>query len=342
VRLEILDAPVEAEGWVGAVLCRDILDGDGHALVAKGRRLSEADAAAVAASADELHLLWLDPGDVDEDSAAVRLADAIAGSGVNVQRPVESQVRLTASRRGLARLDTAALVTLNSLEGITVFTVPDGMPAERGATLAGVKITPLAIPEAVIAEAERLAAMGKLGGHPLSVQSFVPLRLAAVVRQRISDDARRRFEDSLRARAAWFGGSVASVEYPSGRVAAVDAVRRAAEVADLVLVVGVASVDPLESTWTDLIAAGASVIRRGLPVHPGSSYWLVKLGAVPVIGVASCGMLSRRSALDLLLLRCFAGDALDRAFLAGLGEGGLLGPDQAWRIPNYGGRRGEQ
>jgi hypothetical protein len=94
-------------------------------------------------------------------------------------------------------------------------------------------------------------------------------------------------------------------------------------------------VDPLEGTWLDLIDAGASVVRRGLPVHPGSSYWLVTLGDVPVIGVGSCGMFSRRSALDLLLIRCFAGGTLDRGFLAGLGHGGLLQAEQGWQIPAY-------
>ena len=45
-----------------------------------------------------------------------------------------------------------------------------------------------------------------------------------------------------------------------------------------------------------------------------------------MIGVASCGMFSRRTALDLLLTRLFAGEALDLGYLAGLGHGGLLAP----------------
>jgi hypothetical protein len=54
-----------------------------------------------------------------------------------------------------------------------------------------------------------------------------------------------------------------------------------------------------------------------------------------VIGLASCGMFSRRTALDLLLTRCFAGEGLDPRFLAGLGHGGLLAPEMAWRFPRY-------
>jgi hypothetical protein len=77
-----------------------------------------------------------------------------AGRGADIHRPVEYQVRLSATWRGLAQVDAAALATVNALEGITIFTVSDGTPVERGSTLAGVKITPLAIPGGVLKEAE--------------------------------------------------------------------------------------------------------------------------------------------------------------------------------------------
>ncbi len=339
MRLEILDgADISSGRWLGAVLCRDVLGPNRRPLLLKGRRLQAGDASLLAgAEGEELHLLWPEPGEVDEDAAAVRLARAVAGPGVEVHPPVESQVRLSAAGRGLARVDAATLAQLNAIEGITVFTVPDGIPVDRGRSLAGVKITPLVIGEQSLAEAERLAEAAPGDARTLSVRAFLPLRLAAVVRQRIDDEARRRFERSLLARAAWFGGSVVSVDYAPSRPAAAAALPRAAAAADLVLVVGVASVDPLESTWRELLAAGASVVRRGLPTHPGSSYWLVTLQGIPVIGVASCGMLARRSALDLLLTRCFAGEPLHREFLAGLGHGGLLGPEERWRIPAWSG-----
>jgi len=94
-------------------------------------------------------------------------------------------------------------------------------------------------------------------------------------------------------------------------------------------------VDPLDVTWRSVVDAGARVVRRGLPVHPGSSYWVVELRGHPVVGVASCGMFSRRTALDLLLTRCFAGESLDPDYLAGLGHGGLLAAEMAWRFPRY-------
>jgi hypothetical protein len=335
VRLEALDGAAVGgppARWVGAVLCRDVLGPDGRPVLLKGHRLERADALTLeAAQPDELHLLWLDPGDVDEDTAAMRIARAVAGEHVEVHRPVESQVRLSAAARGLLRVDPVALHALNAVDGITVFALPDGVPVDAGKTLAGVKITPLAIDGSVLDAALRGAA------SPLmNVRAFLPLRVAVVVRERLSEGERERFERSLRSKVTWFGGEVEGIRYVSGDAGATrSALEESAQHSDIALAVGVASVDPLDVTWRSVVDAGARVVRRGLPVHPGSSYWVVELHGSPVIGVASCGMFSRRTALDLLLTRCFAGESLDTDYLASLGHGGLLASEMAWRFPRY-------
>ena len=336
MRLEIVPGTaIPSGGWVGSVLCHDIPGADGRPALRKGHRLDLADAATLSRAApEELHVIWLEKEDVDENTAATRLAHAVAGPGVEVHAPAESQARLSAAWRGLARVDAATLAAINGVEGVTVFTISDGAPVEQGRTLAGVKITAFAIPGNTL-EAAELIATSAPHGPPVTVGRFLPLRVSAVVRQRIDQATRRRFEASLRQRVDWFDGVVGSIEYPEDPAAADSALFTAAATADLVIVVGLATVDPLESTWRGLLHAGAEVIRRGLPVHPGSSYWLVRLQGVPVIGVASCGMFSRRSALDLLLMRCFAGEPLDGEFLAGLGHGGLLQSEESWRIPAY-------
>jgi molybdenum cofactor cytidylyltransferase len=319
------------------VLCRDVVGTDGRTVLPKGAALGAGDASVLeAAHPVELHLLWLDEGDLGEDAAAIRIAAAVAGPGTSARPPVESQARLVSAWRGLVQVEVATLAAVNLVDGVTVFTVPDGLPVDAGRTLAGVKVTPLAIAEAAVAAAERAASTSPNGTSVLSVRPFLPLRVAAIVRQQLTDNARARFERSLGLRSDWYGGTVAPVRYVDDDASQVqDALGAAAGSADVVLAVGVASVDPLEVTWQCLIAAGATSLRRGLPMHPGSSYWIAELLGRPVIGVASCGMFSRRSALDLLLARLHAGLALDPAYLASLGHGGLLGREAAWRIPPY-------
>lgn len=340
MRLEVLPGSaidVTPARWSGAVLCRDVFGADGRTVLSKGAVLGANDAAILdAARPAELHLLWLDEGDVGEDAAAIRIAAAVAGPGTTTRPPVELQVRLVSAWRGLVQVDVVTLAAVNLVDGVTVFTVPDGLPVDAGRTLAGVKVTPLAIAEAAIVAAEGAAATSPNKSSVLSVRPFLPLRVTAIVRQQLSDNARARFERSLGLRSDWYGGSVLPVRYVDGdAVQLQEALRDAARSADVVLAVGVASVDPLEVTWQSLIAAGATSVRRGLPMHPGSSYWIAELLGRPVIGVASCGMFSRRSALDLLLARLHAGLPLAPDYLASLGHGGLLGREAAWRIPPY-------
>jgi hypothetical protein len=245
---------------------------------------------------------------------------------------VESQVRLSAASRGLLRVDGAALTALNAVDGCTVFTLPDGVPVDAGRTLGGAKVTPLAVAETMLRDAE---AAGRADGGPaLRVVAFAPLRVAALVRERLGELEQERFEATLALKVGWFGGTVAAVRAHRGPLDP-EVITAMAAAADILLVPGVASVDPLEPTWRAVVDAGAREVRRGLPVHPGSSYWIADLGACTIVGVAACGTFSRRTALDLLLVRRFAGLPLDASFLAGLGHGGLLAADMSWRFPRY-------
>ncbi|MGC8474633.1 MAG: hypothetical protein ACP5PW_09555, partial [Candidatus Dormibacteria bacterium] len=304
------------ERWLGGVLCQDLRAADGSRLLAKGHRLDRADDLLLEAAAPgELHLVFLETADVDEDTASVRLAALVAGGGLAAGRPVESQVNCRARWRGLVRVDRERLLALNSLEGVTVFTLPDGMPVESGRSVAGVKVTGLGIPVAALEEAEARAGAGGL----VDVHPFLPRRVSALVLEGLSQTRRERFEEALRLKVEWLQGSVQEVRYLPDR-GAVDreTLIDIAAASDLLLVAGVASIDPLDRPWQALLEAGALAVRRGLPVHPGSSYWVARLGSCEVVGVASCGMFSRRTALDLLLCRSFSGGALTPEYLASL------------------------
>jgi molybdenum cofactor cytidylyltransferase len=158
------------------VLCRDVIGGDGKPVLTKGTRIGPDDAVILAATRpSELHLLWLDAGDVGEDTAAMRIAAAVAGPGTSARAPVESQVRLVSAWRGLVHVNVPTLAAVNAVDGVTVFTVPEGLPVDAGRTLAGVKVTPLAIAELAVVAAEHAAAPGD-GSRVLTVLPFLPLR----------------------------------------------------------------------------------------------------------------------------------------------------------------------
>jgi len=343
LRAELLPASAlrgPSGAWLGGILGQDLRAPDGSVILRKGHRLERADDVSLdAAEARPLHLVFLEAGDVDEDEAAERLALAVAGRGVERGRPVESQVTCRALWRGLVTVDQKALQELNRQPDVTVFTLPDGMPVEAGRAVAGVKVTPLGVPESMLLAAER--SLAELSGPVLDVRSFLPLRVGVVVCEALDRGRRERFEAALRRQVSWFGGSLTRLDYLPQREFANQAELRAmAAGCDLLLVAGVASTDPLDAPWVALMAAGARPVRRGLPVHPGSSYWVAELEGCTAVGVSSCGMFSRRTVLDILLARRFAGGRLDGDYLSSLGHGGLLARELSYHFPDY--ARGEE
>ncbi len=282
----------------------------------------------------EVHLVELEPGDVHEDSAAVRLAKLLAGDGVAAGGPVQSQVRIEARRRGLLRVQGELVDELNRLSNVSVFTLYDGQAVERGDEVAGAKVTPVAIPGSVL---ESAAALARARGAAVTVLPFKPLRTAIVVTEKLKPRARTIFADAVARKLGWYGAEILGVR----EIARSDeAVREAytaarAEGAELILFAGASSIDPLDAAYVELVAAGGEVVRLGAPSHPGSMLWLGRLGGAPVLGVASCAGFGKNTSLDLLLPFVFAYGRAEADDLLRLGHGGLIERSAGRSFPPY-------
>jgi hypothetical protein len=282
----------------------------------------------------EVHVVQLDEGDVHEDEAAVRLGAAIAGPGTRVDPPVQSQVRVVALARGLVRVEREAVEALNQLPAVGVFTLVDGQAVESGEEVAGAKVTPVAIPGSVLAEAERLAAESV---PVVRLDAFRPLRTLVVVTERLKPKARALFADAVTRKLGWYGADLLGVQEVARSGAAVreayeEARRQDAEV---VLFAGASSIDPLDAAYSELEAAGGELLRQGAPAHPGSMLWLGRLQKAVLLGVASCAGFGKNTALDLVLPFVFAyGEAGELDFRR-LGYGGLVESGAGRRFPPY-------
>ena len=327
---------LNADGIEGAVLLETLLNPDDHhrILLPKGRILSRQDFALVtAARIAELHVARMDPGDVHEDEAARRLARKVAGPGIDLHGPVESQMRLAAALNGIFTVDVARLLALNSIADISVFTLFDGQLVSKGKTVAGVKVTPFVVAEARLREAEAVTDEGPV----LRVMAFRPMRVGVLVRERLDLPQREKFQASIEIKVGWFGSRVVAIQYVADDVGAVaSALDGLAGTADLILTAGANATDPLDPTLLALGRLGAVIEKQGAPAHPGSAVWLAYLGDRPVFGVAACGMFSRATVLDLILPRLFTGARVQAADFNGLGHGGLLSRDMSFRFPSYG------
>lgn len=327
-------APARLEG---AILARDVAFGG--ARWSKGRRLSATDLVTLASAehGEPVTVLILEPGELHEDDAAVRLAKAVAGPNLAVRGPNQSRLDLVASVAGVVNIRIAELERLNRLDPLEVFTVYDGQIVSEGDLVASVKVAPHVVDSAVVDAGERLAGFGS---QPIVwVAPFVARRVGVVVKESVRATARERFEASVRAKVEGLGSQIIAIDYvdddPEAVETALGRFVRGADTADLILTAGSASTDPRDAFYVAIEALGGRVVRRGVPAHPGSMLWLARVGGTAILGLPTCGAYSKATAADLLLPRLLSGEPASERTVAKLGHGGILTRSQRFRFPPY-------
>jgi Probable molybdopterin binding domain len=321
----------------GAILTRDLTVGGQR--WSKGRRLSDDDLLALAAAepGPAVTVLIADGSELHEDEAALRLAKAVAGPGLDVRGPNQSRLDLVAAADGVVNVRIAELERLNRLDPLELFTVFDGQVVERGDLVASVKVAPHLVETSVIEAGARIAGFGS---QPIVwVAPFVARKVAVVVKESVRATAKERFESSVRAKVEGLGSEIVDIVYVEDDAddveTAVDRFTRGREVADLILTAGSASTDPEDAFFVAINALGGRVVRRGVPSHPGSMLWLARVGGTAILGLPTCGAYSKATAADLLLPRLIAGEPPSEATVAKLGHGGILTRTQRFRFPRY-------
>ena len=329
-------------GLAGAVLTRDLVIAG--ARWSKGRRLSAADLDAFAselAAVGPITLIVLEPGDLHEDDAALRLAAAVAGPGLTSRGPVQSRVDLFAERDGVLHVRSGDLERLNRLDPLEVFTRLDGSIVAAGDLVASVKVAPHVVAAAVVDAGARIAAKGPQG--LVRVAPFQPMRVAVVVKESLRASDRPRFERSVRDKVESLGSSVTGITYiadedepVTAALAAVGRGRgRGRGRADVILTAGGRSTDPSDPFFTAIDRLGGKVVRHGVPAHPGSMLWLARIGRTAILGLPTCGAYSKATAADLLLPRLLTGEPPTLRTVSHLGHGGVLTREMRFRFPPY-------
>ena len=291
---------VAPEDLAGRILCHDAGD------LRKGHTLRAEDLATLFDGRDEVHLLELGPDDVGQTEASSRLAEALRSWGVVALLSGHRHV-LRAMNRGLLDVDAAALRRMNAIPGIAVYTRRNGDVVEADQVIAHAQITPLAIERRGLEEAEQIAREQPL----LRLRPFVPRD--AVLWKR--DD---RLVSPLTELLRRFGSELRAVLDLPGDAAAIRASFLAHE-APLLLIAGTNALDPLDPVFVALEALGATILRRGIPVHPGTLLWIATRGDTTIVGLPPCGL---KGAFELVLPRLLAGDT----DFSPLGHGGEASP----------------
>ena len=294
----------------------------------------EAVAGLRAAGLDPVIAARLEPGDVGEDQAARRVADALLGPGLQPSRAATGRVNLVASEAGLLQVDRTRIDALNAVdEAITAATLPDATPVAAGEMVATIKIIPFALPGVTLGRVDAACAGGAMAVLPWQARRVgLVLTTLPGLKQAVIDG-------TVAATKGRLDGIGATMLTPIQCGHTSDAIAEALRGlltagADLLLIAGASAVvDRRDVGPFGIVAAGGEILHFGMPVDPGNLICLGRIGAVPALVLPGCARSPKPNGIDLVLHRLAAGLPVTGRIVAGMGVGGLLKDVAARPLP---------
>ena len=314
---------------VGRVLFHDItriVPGEFHGRAfKKGHIIAPADIdTLLKLGKDNIYVLNLEEGFIHEDKAALRIAKAALGRGIQMMPPTEGKVRLMTTRPGLLKINVAALDRINAIDEIVFATAHTNRQVTAKKLVGGTRIIPLYTEEDKIIEVEKIC---RENAPLIEVVPFKKLNVGMVTtgnevyHGRIED----KFGPVMSAKITGLGSSILrQILVPDSVPMTVQAIHDLlGEGADMIMLTGGMSVDPDDRTPASIRAAGGKEVTYGSPTFPGSMFMLAYIGDIPVIGVPGCAMYNKATVFDLVVPRILTGERLTRTDFTTLGHGGL-------------------
>ncbi|MGB7243334.1 MAG: molybdopterin-binding protein [Sulfitobacter sp.] len=287
----------------------------------KGRVLSQSDVAAMYADGlAQVIVARLDPGDVEENSAAARLAQALlAGSvGLRATQAFTGRVNLLATGPGVVQLDVRALEALNTVDPmITLATVQPYQQMTTGGMIATIKIISYAVSDTTLTDA-----CSKAKGAISLLPPVLPR--ATLIVTEIPGGAGEKGKAAIEGRLTALGVALEeTVIVPHDAAALTRAIGQTRSPLVLILT-GSATSDIADVGPRAVVAAGGRIERFGMPVDPGNLLFLADLDGRKIIGLPGCARSPALNGADWVLSRVVCGIPVTGRDIAAMGVGGLL------------------
>ena len=298
----------------------------GGRLFKKGRILSKADLEALEnTGVVSVIAARLETGDVPEDIAATRIAEAFAGPGTRLSAAFTGRTNLYAAQAGLVVFDPAVVDAVNSIdESVTLATLSPYAAVSPGEMLATIKIIPFAAPEAAVAGAVEAARRQTIFVAPFRAKRVALISTQLPGQKPVLLDKNR---SALEARLGPLGGSIVFERRIGHAAQAVAAALHEAEreKPDLLFVFGASAItDRRDVIPAGIVSAGGAISHFGMPVDPGNLLLLAELRGRSVVGLPSCARSPKVNGFDFVLQRLFAELPVGSAEIMRMGVGGLL------------------
>lgn len=320
--------PVPLSEAEGKILGHNVADATGKRRLRKGKPLGSEDISVLRELGRAVvYVAELEPGDIDENAAAERVARACQGAGLRLSGAATGRINLIATALGLVRIDTEALDRLNAGEGITVASLGQHAIVRPGQTVATVKVIPYAVPGNVVEEIEKTIAE-----PPLRVDELERRRVGLILSgSPAGREALTEGFSPLIERVRALGSEVVERDYVDvgdvgGEQALADALTRQRDAGVEVMVFAgeTAVMDRHDVTPRAVERAGGRVESVGAPVDPGNLLMLAYLDEIPILGAPGCARSRKTNVVDWILPRLLARERLGRDDVIALGAGGLL------------------
>lgn len=320
---------IRIEDSVGCILSHDvtkIVPGEFKGrLFKKGHVIREEDIPKLLDIGKEHIYVW-EPkkGQLHENDAAIRVKDLVLGEGCYISEEIkEGKIDFFANTQGIVKINKDLLLKLNLLGEIIVSTIHNNTPVKKGEKIGATRVIPLIIDEKKILEAEKI-----IKEKIISVEEIKPKKAVLITtgnevyKGRIKD----AFLPVMKEKLEYYGSEIVKqVILPDNKEMITENILKAIEEdkVDMIICTGGMSVDPDDVTPSAIKDCNGEIVTYGAPVLPGAMFLLAYYKNIPILGVPSCAMYSKRTIFDLVLPRILADEKLSFEDIARFGNGGM-------------------
>ena len=316
---------VPLDDAAGAILAHSVRLTDGT--LRKGRVLDIGDIERLrAAGMENITVAQLESGDLSENDAAVRIAAALASTGLNVTSGNTGRANLRTAVAGVIEIDADRIDRMNTVdEAIAIATVRPYEAVSEGQLAATVKVITFGVSEASVRACAEIARVNA----PLRLAPFGPKKIGFVqtILPGLKPAILEKASATMAARAAEMGLAL-FVEKRCPHVqddiaAALGELSDAG--CDIALLLGASAiVDRRDVAPQAIVLAGGKLEHLGMPVDPGHLMLMARLGSMRILGIPGSARSPRQHGFDLVLQRLVADIDVSVADIVGMGVGGLL------------------
>lgn len=319
---------IKVQDAVGTILSHDvtqIIPGEfkGRAFK-KGHVIREEDIEKLLSIGKEHIYVWEpEEGRLHENDAAIRISNLVIGEGVGISEEIkEGKIDFFADKDGVLKIDKDNLFKLNSIGEIIVATIHNNTPIKKGEKIGATRVIPLIIDEKRIIKAEELIKKKIIWVEEIKPKKCVVITTGNEVYNGRINDA---FLPVIERKLSYYGSKVIKqVILPDNKERITEEITKAIEEnTDMIICTGGMSVDPDDVTPSAIKDCGGELVTYGAPVLPGAMFLLAYKDDLPILGVPSCAMYSKRTVLDLVLPRLLADEKLTIDDIVAYGHGGL-------------------